>query len=61
MKSLLKIYLCGIVCLLTLAVYCDVYDVTDYYQAGDISYAEAIVRAITAANANNGGVIYFPP
>ncbi|MFA6102658.1 MAG: right-handed parallel beta-helix repeat-containing protein [Victivallaceae bacterium] len=61
MNGIYKLCLYGIMHLFAVVCYCDVYDVTDYYQAGDISYAEAIVRAITAANANNGGVIYFPP
>ena len=61
MNDIYKLCLCGVMCLFTVAVYCDVYKVTDYYQAGDISSAEAIGRAITAANANNGGEIFFPP
>jgi len=61
MNGIYKLCLCGVMCLFTVAVYCDVYKVTDYHQTGDSSYAEAIGRAITAADSNGGGVIYFPP
>ncbi len=61
MNAVFRFCLCCFFCLLAMTVYCGVYDVTDYYQGGDTSYAEAIARAIAAADANDGGVIYFPP
>ncbi len=61
MKNIYKFCLCGVFFLFAIFTYGDIYDVTDYYQVGDTSYAEAIGRAITAADNNSGGVIYFPP